>query len=105
MDHPVAYGIAAAAIIVGTLFSLIGVLGLFRFPDVYTRLHATGKVAIFGVSILLVADVVTDLAGAGKSLVLMAFLVLAGPTVSHLIAAAARSCPAASHPSKESEPQ
>ncbi len=44
--------IALIAVIAGTFFSLVGVLGLVRLPDVYTRLHATGKVGVFGVVFL-----------------------------------------------------
>jgi len=29
----------------GAFFMIIGTAGLLRFPDFYTRLHATGKVA------------------------------------------------------------
>jgi len=28
---------------IGLLFNALGVLGLLRFPDVYTRLHASTK--------------------------------------------------------------
>ena len=47
--------LALIAVITGTLFSLIGVIGLLRLPDVYTRLHATGKVGVYGAVLLLVA--------------------------------------------------
>ncbi|MDI6720294.1 MAG: monovalent cation/H(+) antiporter subunit G [Methanomicrobiales archaeon] len=33
---------------VGLFFNGLGVLGLLRFPDVYTRLHATTKATTFG---------------------------------------------------------
>ncbi|SDI33175.1 monovalent cation/H(+) antiporter subunit G [Natribacillus halophilus] len=33
----------------GTIFSLFAAFGLLRFPDVYARLHATGKNATGGV--------------------------------------------------------
>ena len=41
--------IAVAAIVIGTIFSILGVVGMIRMPDVYTRWHATGKVGVFGV--------------------------------------------------------
>jgi len=50
--------VAILAIIVGTFFSLVGVLGMVRLPDVYSRLHATGKVGIYGAVLLLVAAAV-----------------------------------------------
>jgi multisubunit Na+/H+ antiporter MnhG subunit len=56
----VALLIAILAVVLGTLFSIVGVLGFIRFPDVYTRLHATGKVGVFGVVLLLIAVVVWE---------------------------------------------
>ena len=89
MTHTTAT-LAAAAVILGTLFSIVGVLGLVRLPDVYSRLHATGKVSVFGVTILLLAAIALDIAGVGKALVLIGYLILAGPVLSHALAAAAR---------------
>ena len=81
--------IAVLAVIGGTLFSVFGVLGYVRLPDVYTRLHATGKVGVFGVVLLLVAAIAWTPLGLGKGLVLIAFLLLAGPVTSHALASAA----------------
>lgn len=77
------------AVVVGTVFSALGVLGYIRMPDVYTRLHATGKVGVFGVVILLVAAVLWTPLGFGKALVLILFLLIAGPATSHAMASAA----------------
>lgn len=81
--------ITLAAILGGTAFSVAGVLGYLRFPDVYTRLHATGKVGVFGTVLLLAAAVLWAGAGVGRGLLLIALLMLAGPATSHAIAAAA----------------
>lgn len=81
--------IALLAIVAGSLFSLIGVLGFIRLPDVYTRLHAAGKVSVFGAVLLVVAAVMLESLGVGKALVLIALLIIAGPAVSHAIASAA----------------
>jgi multicomponent Na+:H+ antiporter subunit G len=81
--------IAFVAVVVGTAFSVLGVLGLIRLPDVYTRLHATGKVSTFGVILLLVAAVGWTPLGWGKGLLLALFLLVAGPVASHAIASAA----------------
>lgn len=81
--------ITLAAILGGTVFSVAGVLGYLRFPDVYTRLHATGKVGVFGTVLLLLAAVLWAGAGVGRGLLLIALLMLAGPATSHAIAAAA----------------
>ena len=37
-----------AAIAVGLFFNTMGVVGILRFPDVYTRLHADTKCTTFG---------------------------------------------------------
>jgi multicomponent Na+:H+ antiporter subunit G len=81
--------IAALAVMGGTLFSVLGVLGYIRLPDVYTRLHATGKVGVFGVVLLLVAAIAWTPLGLGQGLVLIALLLLAGPVTSHALASAA----------------
>jgi multicomponent Na+:H+ antiporter subunit G len=81
--------IALAAVILGTLFSILGVLGLIRLPDVYTRLHATGKVGLFGVVLLLIGDVIFTPLGLSKGLVLIVLLMIGGPATSHALASAA----------------
>ncbi len=81
--------VAILAVILGTFFSITGVLGYFRLPDVYTRLHATGKVGVFGVVLLLVAVIAQKPAIWGKALILIALLMIAGPVVSHTLGSAA----------------
>jgi multicomponent Na+:H+ antiporter subunit G len=81
--------IVILAVLVGTFFSVVGVLGLIRLPDVYARLHAAGKVGIFGVVLLLVAAVVWTPLGWGKALLLMLLLMVAGPVTAHAMGSAA----------------
>jgi len=33
---------------IGVVFNMLGVIGLLRFPDLYTRMHATTKCTTFG---------------------------------------------------------
>ncbi|MDX1437450.1 MAG: monovalent cation/H(+) antiporter subunit G, partial [Anaerolineales bacterium] len=66
-------------ILMGTFFAVTGVLGYFRLPDVYTRLHATGKVGVFGVVLLLVAAILSSPQIWGKGLILIGLLIIAGP--------------------------
>lgn len=81
--------LAILAVLVGTAFSLIGMIGFVRLPDVYTRLHATGKVSVFGVVLLLVAAALMTPVGAGRAAVLILLLILGAPTASHALASAA----------------
>lgn len=81
--------IALLAVIVGTLFSVVGVLGVIRLPDVYARLHAAGKIGVFGVVLLLVAAVAWTPLGWGRALLLIALLMVAGPVTTHALSSAA----------------
>ena len=81
--------IAILAVCIGTFFSLTGVLGYIRFPDVYTRLHATAKISVFGAVFLMVAAVSWTPLTFGKGLVLVGLLMISGPVISHALASAA----------------
>jgi multicomponent Na+:H+ antiporter subunit G len=81
--------IGVIALVVGTLFSVLGILGMLRLPDVYTRLHSTGKVSVFGAVLLLVAAITLTPLSLGKGLVLIFLILLAAPAVSHAIGSAA----------------
>ena len=81
--------IAIAAVINGTFFSVVGVVGYIRLPDVYTRLHTTGKISVFGVVLLLVATAFWVPQGWARALVLIFFLLAAGPPTAHAMASAA----------------
>jgi multicomponent Na+:H+ antiporter subunit G len=81
--------LAILAVLAGTAFSVLGVLGYVRLPDVYTRLHAVGKVGVFGVALLLVGAIAWTPGGVGRGLVLIGLLLLAGPVTAHALASAA----------------
>jgi multicomponent Na+:H+ antiporter subunit G len=78
-------------VLVGTLFMIIGALGVVRMPDVLTRLHAASVSDTFGVGLILVGLILVG----GLSLVsiklafLLAFLFLTGPVATHAVARAA----------------
>ncbi|MCK5242327.1 monovalent cation/H(+) antiporter subunit G [bacterium] len=86
---------------IGLFFNLVGIIGLLRFPDVYTRLHAETKTTTFGAIFISLSIVVhslhqyfhaNDASGLSLSIhVVLAILVLAftNATGSHAIAQAA----------------
>ena len=41
----IGYILAIIAVLIGSAFSIIGIIGMVRLPDALTRLHATGKVS------------------------------------------------------------
>lgn len=81
--------ITLAAVVIGTFFSIVGLLGMLRFPDVYSRLHATGKVGVFGVVLLLVGAAAWTPLGAARAILLIVLLMVAGPVTTHAMASAA----------------
>jgi multicomponent Na+:H+ antiporter subunit G len=80
---------AILAILTGTLFSALGVLGMLRLPDPYTRLHATGKVGVFGCVLLLIAAAFSTPLSWGRAGLLIVLLMISGPVTTHAIASAA----------------
>ena len=47
---------------IGLFFNILGVIGLYRFPDVYTRLHAETKMTTFGAIFLTFSVIIYGLA-------------------------------------------
>jgi multicomponent Na+:H+ antiporter subunit G len=80
------------AVSAGVLFFLAGVLGLLRFPDALTRLHALTKADNVGLGLIvagLLPQAGSVLAGL-KLLLVWLTVLLAGATVGQLIARVAR---------------
>ena len=78
-------------ILAGSAFTLIGALGILRFPDFWSRLHAASVTDSAGV-ILLLAGMSLQ-AGwtliTAKLVIIFAFLFITGPTSTHAVANAA----------------
>jgi multicomponent Na+:H+ antiporter subunit G len=78
-------------IVMGTFFTMVGSIGLIRFPDVLCRMHATTKTTTLGAcSFLFAAALKYGNSPIGlKSLVALWFLLLTAPAGAHMIARAA----------------
>ena len=75
----------------GAIFLLIGAIGVLRFPDFYTRLHAVSVCDTLGAGLVLVGlmfqgglSLVTV-----KLLLIFYFMMFSGPTAVHALAQAA----------------
>lgn len=80
------------AIAAGMFFYLAGTLGLLRFPDAYTRLHALTKADNVGLALVvlgLLPQVGSVLEGA-KLLLVWLLVILSSAVVSQLIARTTR---------------
>ncbi len=94
-------GVILLCLAIGILFNGLGILGLLRFPDVYTRLHAATKTTTFGsifTGIAVVLYGLGQLSGTGDPFYLMLplhtviaiiALALTNATGAHAIARAA----------------
>ncbi len=81
------------AVTAGAFFFLAGTVGLLRFPDTFTRLHALTKADNLGLGLVvfgLLPQVDGVLAGL-KLVAIWALVLLSGAAASQLIARAARS--------------
>ena len=78
-------------LVIGGLAGIIGGLGIHRFPDFFTRLHAAGITDTLCAAAILAGLVLQ--AGftlvSFKLLLIFAFLMLTSPTASHVLANAA----------------
>lgn len=88
-------------VIIGLVFNTLGVIGILRFPDVYTRLHAETKMTTFGTIFLGLGAIVYCAGGYFSSsggqyidlsvnvIVILVALAFTNATGSHAIARAA----------------
>lgn len=75
----------------GSLFFLISAVGVLKFPDVFTRMHAASKASSLGMSLLLAAATLhfASVEVAVKSLLILLFIFLTTPVAAHILGRAA----------------
>ena len=76
------------AIAGSSLVALAGV-GVVRFPDLYSRMHAATKAPTLGFLLIASAALVAVSDGRGKLLLAVALIFVTAPTAAHLVARAA----------------
>ncbi|WP_305043814.1 monovalent cation/H(+) antiporter subunit G [Geoalkalibacter sp.] len=89
--------IVALVLAAAVFFFAVGTLGILRFPDFYTRLHAAGKcdtlasmLALFAVALFTLQDwTFAELLVSLKILAIAGFVFIASPTACHAITRAA----------------
>lgn len=83
--------IASAALLLGAVFTLLAAVGIVRFPDVLTRLHAAAKAGVLGAGLIVIAAAVS-LDGPDavlRAAITLLFLVVTAPVAGHAIGRAA----------------
>ena len=80
--------VAIIFIIAGLFFFLVGVLGLLRMPDVFSRIHTTTKGDTLGVGLVIIGLMVYSgfTALTLKLFITLILVWLTTPTAAHLIA-------------------
>lgn len=79
----------AICLLVGAAFALIGTIGLLKFNDSMTRLHAPTKVGTIGIGALLLGSMIHSFVfadGSFHELLIMAFLFVTAPISANFIA-------------------
>lgn len=91
MSELLVYGLSWLLIVSGSLFYLIGAIGLVRMPDVFTRMHAVSVSDTLGAALLIFGMMLQ--AGwslnTGKLAVILALFLFTAPIATHALARAA----------------
>tara|TARA_B110000467_G_C18068485_1_gene340022 strand:+ start:157 stop:498 length:342 start_codon:yes stop_codon:yes gene_type:complete len=81
----------ALFLLVGSFLCISGGVGLLRFPDFYTRMHAVGVTDTLGAGMILIGLMFysPDFLTFSKLVMILLLTLLIGPTTSHVLAKAA----------------
>ena len=85
--------VAGVLVVAGAFFSVIAGIGVLRFPDVYSRMHAASKAGTVGSGAMLLALAILadDIGVATRAIAAIAFFLLTAPIAAHLLARVAYS--------------
>ena len=88
MNRSAPYFVFDLLTLIGSFFILVGAVGMFRFPDFYTRLHASTKVVTLGgFGIFLGAALVfNDTLATTRLLLIAMFFLLTAPLSGYMVA-------------------
>ena len=80
-----------ACLIAGSLFAVIGAVGIVRLPDVFTRMHGAGIVDTLGMGLILAGLMIHEgfTMVTVKLVLIVVFIFFASPTTTHALARAA----------------
>lgn len=82
--------VAAACFLIGSSLALVAAVGILRFPDVLSRMHAGAKPQVIGLMFLLVGlgTQLRDVAATGLLLLVVVFQLFTSPIATHVMARA-----------------
>ncbi len=81
----------AVCLIIGSFLCISGGIGILRFPDFYTRMHAVGVTDTLGAGMILIGLMFysPDFLTFSKLVMILLLTLLIGPTTSHVLAKSA----------------
>ncbi len=85
--------LASVFLLIGGFFALVAALGVFRFPDFFSRIHAATKASTFGVGFagLAAALALGTFSAWMKAGAAIAFLFITLPVAAHLLGRSVKS--------------
>lgn len=83
--------IAGGFLLVGAFFAIAAAVGLLRFPDLFSRMHAASKAGTLGSGLMLLAIPIAlyEADVALRAIAGVIFFILTAPVAAHLLARAA----------------
>lgn len=83
--------LASGLLLAGVLLAVVAGVGLVRFPDVFSRMHAATKPATLGLLLVMLGAVLVmdDTSNSAKLLLVAGFQFLTAPVAAHMIGRAA----------------
>lgn len=81
------YYIGILLVIIGLFAIFSGIIGFFRFPDFYTKLHAASVIESFGVPVCLIgfACIEADIVNSSKLILAALLIFLLNPVATHAL--------------------
>jgi multicomponent Na+:H+ antiporter subunit G len=79
--------LSAFFLIVGSFFIFVASFGMFRFPDIYIRMHAASKSISLGIGCLLIGTIIhfTSLLILLKAIAVLVFIFMTMPVAAQMI--------------------
>jgi multicomponent Na+:H+ antiporter subunit G len=83
--------LTALLLLSGSFFALVSAVGVFRFPDLFTRMHASSKAGTLGGGLIMTALAIhfQDPRVTIETLLIISFIISTAPIAAHVIARAA----------------
>ena len=77
--------IASALAVLGAALVFIAGIGVLRFPDLYSRMHAATKVPTIGIALIASAAAIELDDGRGKVLLAAVVILITAPSAAHFV--------------------